>query len=111
MNAASRALAQTFYGQQSAFGALLCPRMLSIIGLGLAVFFSGLGLVYNKDMNRRLHTDLQMQQYQQDHLQTEWSQLLLEKSTWAMQARVEQVANQQLDMSLPSGKNTILIRR
>jgi cell division protein FtsL len=109
MNAASKALAQSSLNEHGLLGVLFLPKQLMIIMLGLAVFFSGIGVVYMKDLNRRLYHDLQIQQSQHQMLQTEWGQLLLEQSAWAQQNRIEQIATQNLQMVIPKQKDIIMV--
>jgi cell division protein FtsL len=109
MNAASKALAQTLYGSEGMWDVFFSKRLFMIILLGLAVFISGLMVVYNRDLNRRLYIDVQTEQYVQQQSNTEYSQLLLEESTWSSQARIEQIATNQLQMQRPLVKNIVLI--
>ena len=109
MNTAARALAQTGLGAKNVWTMLFFPQQLTVTLLAALVFFSSLGVVYMKDFNRRLYRDLQQQQTQHQHLQTEWGQLLLEQSTWSQQIRVEKVAADQLQMITPQQQNIIMV--
>jgi len=109
MNAASKALAQTSIGVRNFWNVFFLPQQLTLILMALAVFCSSLGVVYMKDLNRRLYHDLQVQEVQHDQLQTEWGQLLLEQSAWSTQARVEKTASQQLQMVIPRQKNIVMV--
>ncbi|MDB4002734.1 cell division protein FtsL [Oceanospirillaceae bacterium] len=44
-------------------------------------------------------------------MQVEWGQLLLEQSAWASHSRVESMVTEQLNMSVPKAKDTILVRQ
>ncbi len=109
MNTAAKALSQTSLGAKNFWNVFLLPQQMTLIMLGLAVFCSGLGVVYMKDLNRRLYRDLQVQQTQYQQLQTEWGQLLLEQSAWSQQTRIEQIATQQLQMIVPQQKNIVMV--
>ncbi len=109
MNAASKALGQTLYGSDTLLQVFLSKRLFLVIVLSFAVFASGLAVVYSKDLNRRLFMGLQNEQMTQDALQTEYGQLLLEQSTWSTQARVQQIAENQLQMQVPDARNVVLI--
>ena len=109
MNAASRALAQTSLGIKNVWEVFLLPQQFHIVLLSLVVFVSSLGVVYMKDLNRRLYRDVQIQQEQHQMLQTEWGQLLLEQSTWARQTRIEKVATQQLQMIVPQPQKIVMV--
>jgi len=83
--------------------------MLTIIQQHLAVFMliglllvSAFGVVYVRDLHRRLFIDLQIAQKSADALQVEWGQLLLEQSTWATPARIQELAQDKLNMQVPA---------
>lgn len=80
-----------------------------IIGLLIAILMSSFGLIYIKDMNRRLTGQLQYMQNDYESARAQYSQLLLEKSTWASSVHVEQVASQQLRMITPPPKSVVII--
>lgn len=109
MNTGSKALSQTLYGSEKIWHAFLSRQLFGLILAGLFVFFSGLGVVYTRYLNRRLYIDTQVQLKTQQALQSEYSQLLLEKSTWMNQIRIEEVAHQKLGLERPNPKDTILI--
>jgi len=78
-----------------------------LMGLVLA---SALGVVYTKHQTRSQYASLQQLQYKRDNLHVEWSQLLLEKGTWANDARVERVAREKLNMEIPIQNQIIVIQ-
>ena len=59
---------------------------------------------------RRLTDESQKLQQQQTRLESQWSQLLLEHSTWGSYARVERLAREKLGMKLPKTDERVLIR-
>ncbi len=59
---------------------------------------------------RRLTDDSQRLQQRQSRLESQWSQLLLEHSTWGSYARVERLAREKLGMKLPKTDERVLIR-
>lgn len=61
----------------------------------IVLLLSAFGTIYIKDMNRRLMGTLQEKQAASVQLHNQYSQLLLEKSTWDNQARVQRLATQQ----------------
>jgi len=77
--------------------------------LFFCVFASAVGVVYMKDLNRRLF--IQYQGLQQDEQQSdiEWGKLLLEQSAWSTQTRVQSVATDNLGMVMPSRQNITLV--
>ena len=74
------------------------------------MFFSALGVIYVQDMNRMLYSQLQTLENTRDNLSVEWGQLLLEESTWATQARVAQIASQNLGMSIPEQNSIVMVK-
>lgn len=73
------------------------------------VFASAIGVVYVKAMNRMLYSDLQVLQKSTTHYNVEWGQLLLEQSTWATPARVQDIAEERLNMAVPERSKVIMV--
>ena len=69
--------------------------------LALLVVATALGVIYTAHRSRELFRTLEQARRDQNEIQIEWRQLLLERSTLSAHARVEQIAGQQLQMSLP----------
>jgi cell division protein FtsL len=63
-----------------------------------------LGTVTAQHKSRKLYFELQQQQDAARQYGIEWGQLQLEQSTWAMHARIEQIAAKQLQMQVPDDK-------
>ncbi|HEY9447131.1 MAG TPA: cell division protein FtsL [Burkholderiales bacterium] len=66
-----------------------------------ALIACALALVTSQHQARKLYVELQREQELAKKLDVEWGQLQLEQSTWAMHARVEKIATQQLNMRVP----------
>ena len=62
---------------------------------------SALGTVAAQHQARRLFSELDREEVTQRRLETEFRQLQLEQSTWAMHARIEKIALAQLQMQMP----------
>jgi cell division protein FtsL len=60
-----------------------------------------LSLVTSRHQARKLYVELEREQTAARAFETEFGQLQLEQSTWAMPARVEKIAREQLGMTLP----------
>lgn len=60
-----------------------------------------LSVVTARHQARKLFVELQAEQKRARSLDIEWGRLQLEQSTWAMHARVEQIAQAQLGMAAP----------
>ena len=111
MNAASRSISQQrlLPGYVSLF--TLSKRSLGLAVLIIAVLLSALSVIYMKDYSRRSFTELQMMQTDAQQANTVYNQLLLEESTWATQARIQQVATQDLHMETPSANAITMVRQ
>lgn len=72
--------------------------------LFLVLIFTSLGAITSQHKARKLYFELQQSQDAAKQYDIEWGQLQLEQSTWAMHARIEQIASQQLHMEVPDAK-------
>ena len=73
---------------------------LNLLLLALLVV-CGLSLVTSRHQARKLFVDLERAHADARNYDTEFGQLQLEQSTWAMPARVEKIARAELRMQLP----------
>jgi len=62
---------------------------------------TALGTVTSQHKARKLYIELQQHQESARQYDIEWGQLQLEQSTWAMHARIEQIARGHLQMQVP----------
>ena len=60
-----------------------------------------ISLVTSRHQARKLFVELEREQAATRAYETEYGQLQLEQSTWAMPARTEKIAREQLRMQLP----------
>ena len=67
-----------------------------------ALIACALSLVTSRHQARKLFIDLEREVAQTRAYDIEYGQLQIEQSTWAMPARVERVAREQLRMQLPT---------
>lgn len=82
------------------FALLLCAAMLSAVSI-----------VYVTDLNRHQYSELQNLQQARNDLNVQYGQLLLEQNTWAAPARVQQIAEQQLNMYLPEPQQVVMVNQ
>lgn len=75
----------------------------------LAVVVSAIGVVYTAHRSRELFRSLEQARRDQNEIQIEWRQLLLERSTLASHARVEAIADKELQMKLPEGEINMVV--
>lgn len=83
---------------------------MTLLVLVALLLVSAVGVVYIKHTSRSEFVALQKLERERDALNEEWSRLLLEQSTWASPARVEQQARTRLDMTVPGAEDTVVIR-
>ena len=81
--------------------------------LNLILFFVlimvSLGVVTSQHQARKLYFELEQQQELAKKYQTEFGQLQLEQSTWAMHSRIEDLAAKKLNMQVPDAKRIQVI--
>ncbi len=111
MNAAARVFNNGVLSRGWAVSIYLARAQVSVIILALTFLTTALSVVYTTNLARSYNTSIQQTLVERDHLHLQWSQLLLERSTWMMQARVQQVAQEKLNMEFPSEKATVIINK
>ncbi len=74
------------------------------------IFASALNVVLQRYESRSLFIELQGLRQQKDDLDREWGQLLLEQGTWGAHGRVEDIARNKLDMTVPQQEQIIRVR-
>ena len=85
--------------------------MLRVNLLLLAVLVGcALSLVTSRHQARKLFVELEREQTKARGYEIEFGQLQLEQSTWAMPARVEKIAREQLKMTLPLPGRVEMVR-
>lgn len=75
------------------------------------VVLSALSVIYTKHQGRVLFSQLEALESRRDESNAQWSQLQLEQSTWATHARIEGIAETQLDMVQPSMDRIVIMRQ
>lgn len=78
--------------------------------LALSILLSAFGIIYFTQVTRVLHANYEHCLVEKDHLHVQQGQLLLERSTWIMQARVQQIAENKLGMVIPDHKSVVVIQ-
>jgi len=81
---------------------------LSLMLLALLVLCA-LSLVTSRHQARKLFVELEREQARAHAYETEFGQLQLEQSTWAMPVRVEKIAREQLKMQIPGPRRIEVI--
>lgn len=83
---------------------------LGIALLWAAVISSALGVVHARHESRKAFIVLQALYAERDELDIDWDRLLIEQSTWATHARVEQMARTRLKMRVPDPAEIEIVR-
>jgi cell division protein FtsL len=81
--------------------------------INLILFFVlilvSLGVVTSQHKARKLYFELEQLQQESKKYDTEYGQLQLEQSTWAMHSKVEDFATKKLQMQVPDEKRIQVI--
>ncbi len=109
MNAAARLLNQGALSRGWVVSVFLTRFDLSLFALISAVLISALSLVYVTNSVRGLNAAIEQSYTDRDQLRIQQGQLLLEKSTLTMQARIQDVAEDHLNMVVPDGKAVVVV--
>jgi len=109
MNAAARLVHQNMLTGHFLRIHFLSRQYIMMGILMLAVLLSALSVIYVTHVTRILHANYQHHLTEQDRLHMERGQLLLERSTWMMQARVQQFAEQKLGMIIPDSRSVVVV--
>ena len=110
MNTATRMITPRTLGIRFSLSFLSYWQQFVTIGLVVMLVLSAFGLVYAKDLNRRLSIQYQQAQAQRHQYQVAHGKLLLEKSTVSRQSRVQMIAENDLGMVMPSSQNSVLLK-
>ncbi len=110
MNAAARLLNQGVFSRGWVVSVFLSRSHASSFILSLAVLVSALSIIYVTNVSRGLNAHMEKMLIERDQFHLQWGQLLLEKSTAMMQARVQYIASNQLGMLVPTHKSVIVIK-
>ncbi len=83
---------------------------LAMVALWAAVLGAALAVVHSRHEARKLFVELQQLQAERDELDIEWGRLRLEQSAHATYGMIEAVAREQLQMSVPTPEQIIIVR-
>ncbi|KGP64152.1 cell division protein FtsL [Legionella norrlandica] len=109
MNAAAKVINQSniFNGQLADMQ--MSKSLYMLVVLLVAVLVSAFMVIYSTNSYRLTLSQMQQEEQQTHFLQLQWGQLLLEQTSLATPARVEELAIEKLGMTLPTTKNTYLL--
>lgn len=83
---------------------------LALALLWAATAASALAVVSARHEARKSFIALQALYTARDELDIEWDRLLIEQSTWATHARIEQMASKRLKMRVPDPAEIVIVR-
>lgn len=109
MNAAARLVHQNVLSRQIVWTNFITRSHLAVMLLSMAVLFSALSVIYVTQTSREMYAAYQHNLVEHDHLHVQRGQLLLERSTLLMQAHVQTIAEDKLDMIVPNAKSVVII--
>ena len=109
MNAAAKLSNQGVMSRGVTLTVLLSRTQVLMMVLILTLLTSALSVVYVTNATRSLSASYQQKLAERDRLHVEYGQLLLEKSTWMVQSRVQQIAEKKFGMVIPDSKSILII--
>ncbi len=108
MNAAARLVHQGIITRHLVV-AHLSFRQVGALMLSVAVLMSAVSIIYVTHVTRLLHATYQHNIVEQDMLHVQRGQLLLERSTMMMQARIQSIAENKLGMIIPDQNSVVIV--
>lgn len=101
---------KTYKGKRSLSRSTWIKPVIALV-LWLVCFASAIGVVYSTWQARKATQALEELRRQENGLQVVSGQLLLEKSSWAAYTRVEELAENKLNMRVAEPDKTVLVYR
>lgn len=95
---------------QQLFGWLTSSKPLLTSLVCCLVVVSALGVAYASHETRNMYRDLQNLEKDHDDLEHEYEKLILERSAWADYTRLNRIALDKLQMSVPSTSEMVVLR-
>jgi len=110
MNAAARMFNQGALSRGWVISLFMSRAQFTLMFVTFTVLFSGLSMVLVTNTTRSYNAQLQQIQNERNQLHVQWGQLLLEKSTMMMQARIQTAAENELNMKIPNHHSVVVIK-
>lgn len=107
MNAAAKALTQHISSQGFAISR---EAMIAFLFLAM-VLASAMSVIYVKNSQRCMSVEMQRLHNHENQLEVEWGQLILEHGALTAPARLEQIAQEQLHLKLPSSQEIVMVEQ
>ena len=80
-----------------------------VLALAAGVVASGVWIVGAEHRSRQLFMEAEQLNRERDRLQTDWGRLQIEQGTWATHSRIEGLARQDLQLTVPSGDQLVVV--
>jgi cell division protein FtsL len=80
-----------------------------VAGMALALFVSAVVAVYTQHRSRQLFVERQELRREEDKLNIQWGRLRLEQGTWATHARIERLAREELELTMPHREDVVFL--
>lgn len=109
MNTAARLANQSVLSRGWVISVFLKKSQLPLLAMVISVLLSALSVIYITNTTRSLNANIQQTLAERERLHVQWGQLLLEKSTWIMQARIQNLAEGKFGMLIPEGKSVVVV--
>lgn len=84
-------------------------EMAAVLALAAGVVASGIWIVEVEHRSRQLFIENEALNRELDRLQTDWGRLQIEQGTYATPSRIEALARQRLDLTVPSGDQLVVV--
>ena len=110
MNTAARLVNQSVLSRGWVISAFLKRSQFPLLAMVISVLLTALSVIYITNTTRILNANIQQTLTEREQLHVQWGQLLLEKSTWIMQARIQNLAEGKLGMLSPDSKSVVVIK-
>lgn len=109
MNAAGRLVHHSLFTRHLVMSHFVSKKQMTVFLLVFAVLLSALSIIYVTQTTREIHAMLQRNLVEHDHMKVERGQLLLERSLWMMQSRIQQIAENKLGMISPDHQSVVIV--
>ncbi len=110
MNTATRTVSDIRWQWALPYMPLASRPVLRNMLLLFTILITSFATISSKHISRQLCTDLQTQQDVSNAHYESWTKLLLEQGALSRQARVEQIAQQRLHMSVPTTQQVEIVK-
>lgn len=111
MNSAAHMMNQTTVTRGTVVSLLVSRLQVTLVAMVALVVMTSLSVIYVTNASRSLNAAIQQSLAERDQLRLQWGQLLLERGTWTMQARIQHLAEDKLGMVIPDSKSIIIISK